>query len=54
MNEKEVKYIHIQLLDGDSKGRIHAKYADSSDRLEVYSVPRQNTVKTWTQAASTF
>lgn len=41
MNEKEVKYIHIQLLDGDSKGRIHAKYADSSDRLEVYSVPRE-------------
>ena len=41
MNEKEVKYIHIQLLDGDNKGRIHAKYADSSDRLEVYSVPRE-------------
>ena len=41
MNEKEVKYIHIQLLDGDNKGRIHAKYADSSDRLKVYSVPRE-------------
>lgn len=41
MNEKEVKYIHIQLLDGDSNGRILAKYSDRSDRLEVYSVPRE-------------